>query len=220
MGAAATPARGPPLAALRSLATKAPSSAKEAPKPFNRTNCETLETTATITSSQDTTVTPTSPVPRRRLLEAPVQTNTLTAIAAVQGSKRNGTTFTVKSSSPGLGQANLTRSTSRSPPSYHHALKKSKSVPRPNMPHQNPNHQPQTNNLTLTIYIPTAGKLKITGNGITSTAKPGGPGPPARVTLQARRSRPPREAPPTHSTQQTEGREANRSVRVLLPRPA
>ena len=73
---------------------------------FNPTNCETLQTTATLTSSQGTTVTPTSPFHTANCSKLPFKP-TLTATASAQGSKRDGTSFTVKISSPGLGQANI-----------------------------------------------------------------------------------------------------------------
>lgn len=73
---------------------------------FNPTNCETLATTATLTSTEGTTSTPSAAFHAANCSTLPFKPK-LTATAAAQGSKRGGTTFAVTIQSPGLGQANI-----------------------------------------------------------------------------------------------------------------
>jgi hypothetical protein len=73
---------------------------------FNPTNCETQTVNATFTGVQGANSTQTAPFHTVGCASLPFKPK-LTATAAAQGSKRDGTRFVVNVTSPGLGQANI-----------------------------------------------------------------------------------------------------------------
>jgi hypothetical protein len=73
---------------------------------LNPTNCEALPTTADITSAEDASEILSIPFHLTGCANLPFAPK-LTATAAAQASKLNGTTFAVTVKSPGLGQANI-----------------------------------------------------------------------------------------------------------------
>ncbi len=73
---------------------------------FNPTNCEPQTVTATFTSTQNETAPAATPFHTANCASLPFKP-VLTATVTGHGSKTNGTTFTVKIQSPGLGQANI-----------------------------------------------------------------------------------------------------------------
>jgi hypothetical protein len=73
---------------------------------FNPTNCSPMQITGTLTGSEGSTQSVSSPFQVTNCSSLPFAPK-LTATVAGKGSKANGTTFDVKVESPGLGQANI-----------------------------------------------------------------------------------------------------------------
>jgi uncharacterized repeat protein (TIGR01451 family) len=73
---------------------------------LNPTNCEPLPTTTELTGAEGTSTSTSTPFHLSGCTSLPFAPK-LTATAAAQGSKLNGTAFSVDVSSPGLGQANI-----------------------------------------------------------------------------------------------------------------
>ena len=73
---------------------------------FNPTNCSPMSITGALTGNEGAKPRDVLTVPGRQLRGAPVPAQA-DGIGRGQGSKANGTTFSVKIESPGLGQANI-----------------------------------------------------------------------------------------------------------------